>query len=111
MNSNALPFIQIGTVSKAQGLKGEVKVLFSEEFSLDAEALDLVYIRTKHGDLQPKRIENLRVEEKANQLSFFVQFDGIADRASAEQLRNRALFVEESQIEQILAEERGLPFA
>ncbi|MEO1021272.1 MAG: ribosome maturation factor RimM [Bacteroidota bacterium] len=105
MKSNALPFIQIGVISKAQGLKGEVKVLLSDEFPLDIEALDLVYIRNQRGDLQPQRIQHLRVEEKANQQSFFVQFDGIADRASAEQLRNKTLFIDESQIEQVLVEE------
>ena len=94
-DANTSPFVQIGHIVRSQGLKGELKVLFDSESPENIEQLSMVYLRNDRGDFYPCRIASLRVEGKGNKISFFVQFDHIADRTSAEALKNRALFVEQ----------------
>ncbi|MBO6522992.1 MAG: 16S rRNA processing protein RimM [Balneolaceae bacterium] len=94
-DANTSSFIQVGHIVRSQGLKGELKVIFETESPENVEQLSLVYLRNDRGDFYPCRIVNLRVEGKGNKISFFVQFDHIADRTSAEALRNRALFVDQ----------------
>ena len=93
--ANTPPFVQVGHIVRSQGLKGELKVLFETESPEIVGQLSMVYLRNERGDFYPCRIANLRVEGKGNKISFFVQFDHIADRTSAEALKNRALFVEQ----------------
>lgn len=92
--ANTTPFTQIGHIVRSQGLKGELKVLFETESTETIEKISVVYLRNDRGDFYPCRIASLRVEGKGNKISFFVQFDNIADRSSAEALKNRAVFVE-----------------
>jgi 16S rRNA processing protein RimM len=94
-DANTSPFVQVGHIVRSQGLKGELKVLFETESPEIVGQLSMVYLRNERGDFYPCRIANLRVEGKGNKISFFVQFDYIADRTSAEALKNRALFVEQ----------------
>lgn len=63
----------------------------------------MVYLRNDRGDFYPCRIANLRVEGKGNKISFFVQFENIADRSSAEPLKNKALFVEKHVAELLIS--------
>lgn len=93
-DANTSPFVQVGHIVRSQGLKGELKVLFETESPEIVEHLSMVYLQNERGDFYPCRIANLRVEGKGNKISFFVQFDHIADRTSAEALKNRALFVD-----------------
>lgn len=51
-------------------------------------------MRDSRSDLIPVRIQNLHVESKRNQRSFFVKFDMITDRVGAEEAQNRLLFIE-----------------
>lgn len=88
------PFTQIGIIIRSQGLKGECKVSFETGDTHLVEELQMVYLRNDRGDFYPCRISNIRVEGKGNKQSFFVQFDHIADRNSAESLKNRAVFIE-----------------
>ena len=94
-DANTSPFVQVGHIVRSQGLKGELKVLFDSESPETLEQLSMVYLRNERGDFYPCRIANLRVEGKGSKISFFVQFDHIADRTSAEALKNRALFVDQ----------------
>ncbi len=88
------PFSQIGIIVRSQGLKGEFKVSFETDNPQLVEELKMVYLRNDRGDFYPCRITNIRVEGKGNKQSFFVQFDHIADRNSAESLKNRVIFLE-----------------
>ncbi len=102
-DANTSPFVQIGHIVRSQGLKGELKVLFDSETPETIEQLLMVYLRNDRGDFYPCRIANLRVEGKGNKISFFVQFDHIADRTSAEALKNRALFVDQEVAERFFS--------
>lgn len=94
-DANTSPFVQIGQIVRSQGLKGELKVVLETASPETLEQLTMVYLRNDRGDFYPCRIADLRVEGKGNKISFFVQFDHIADRTSAEALRNRPLFVDQ----------------
>lgn len=102
-DANTPPFTQIGLLVRAQGLKGELSVLFENEELLALEELDIVYLRNERGDYFPARIQEIRVQEKGNKLSFFVQFEQFADRASAEGLKNRGIFLETEKAEEFLS--------
>ena len=92
--ANTSPFTQIGHIARSHGLHGELKVNFDTDNPEAVEGLDMVYLRNDRGDFFPCRISNLRVEGKGISISFFVQFDHIADRNTAELLNKRALFIE-----------------
>ncbi len=104
-DANTSPFVQIGQIVRSQGLKGELKVVLETSSPENLEQLTMVYLRNERGDFYPCRIANLRVEGKGNKISFFVQFDHIADRTSAEALRSRALFVDQEVAEQLFNDE------
>ncbi|MEX0720529.1 MAG: ribosome maturation factor RimM [Balneolaceae bacterium] len=93
-DANTPGFVQIGQIIRPQGMSGEVKAVFEAEAAGSVEELDLVYLRNERGDFYPARISKLRVEGKGKNISFFVQFEHIADRNSAEALKNRGLFLE-----------------
>lgn len=99
------PFTQIGEIARSHGLKGELKVLLETEDPEVAQALNLVYLRNERGDFYPCRIASLRTEGKGNRISFFVQFDHIADRNSAEALRGKPLFIEHNKAEAFFLED------
>ncbi len=92
--ANTSPFVQVGYIARPQGLKGELKVLFESESKEAIEQISVVYLRNDRGDFYPCRVSSIRVEGKGNKISFFVQFETIADRTSAEALKNRAVFVD-----------------
>lgn len=93
-DANIPGFIQVGHVLRSHGLDGELKVFFDVSDPQEIEDLKLVYLRNDRGDFYPARITDMRVEGKRNNISFFVQFDHIADRTGAEALKNRGIFLE-----------------
>ena len=99
------PFTQIGEIARSHGLKGELKVLLETDNPEVAQTLNLVYLRNERGDFYPCRITSLRTEGKGNRISFFVQFDHIADRNSAEALRGKPLFIEHDKAEAFFPED------
>ena len=99
------PFTQIGTIARSHGLKGELKVTLETESPEVAQSLNMVYLRNERGDFYPCRIASLRTEGKGNRISFFVQFDHIADRNSAEALKGRALFIDTNKADAFFPED------
>lgn len=93
-DANTPDFVQVGHIVRSHGLEGELNVFFDVSDPAEVDDLKLVYLRNERGDFYPARITNLRVEGKRNQLSFFVQFDHIADRTAAEALKNHGIFLE-----------------
>ncbi|MCR9133092.1 MAG: ribosome maturation factor RimM [bacterium] len=95
------PFTSIGFVAKSHGLKGELKIqteaIAPEEFT----KLDLVYLQNNRGDYYPCRISHVRSEGADGRFSFFVHFDHIADRSTAEALRGKSIYVEHNIAEQL----------
>jgi len=107
MNRDAITpgFAQVGYVEEAHGLDGFLRVFFDVDDPQKVEGLKLVYLRNERGDLIPARILDLRVEEKRNQISFFVQFDHIADRTAAEAMKGKSIFLEVEKAESFIKAE------
>lgn len=92
--ANIQPFTLIGRVDRSHGLHGEVKILFEFDDPEILKELKVVYLRNERGDYFPARIEEIRTEEKGNIVSFFVQFEHIADRTAAEEIKNSGVYLE-----------------
>jgi len=88
-------FVEIGRIGKPRGLEGVVRFVPNEHF-IDSlfDRHKLYYIKNNRSDLIPARIENVYVESKRKQQSFFVKLDMITSRSDAESAMNRALFIE-----------------
>ncbi|MCP9291232.1 ribosome maturation factor RimM [Gracilimonas sediminicola] len=98
-DANTPGFVQVGHVERSHGLEGEVKVFFDVDDPQKVEELKLVYLRNDRGDFYPARIMDFRVEGKRNKISFFVQFDHVADRTGAEALKSKGIFLEAEEAE------------
>ena len=88
-------FVEIGRIGKPRGLEGVVRFVPNEHF-IDSlfDRHKLYYIKNIRSDLIPARIEEVYVESKRKQQTFFVKLDMIASRSDAESAMNRALFIE-----------------
>jgi len=104
-DANTPGFVQVGHVERSHGLEGEVKVFFNVDDPQKVETLKLVYLRNERGDFYPARIIEMRVEGKRNKISFFVQFDHIADRTGAEALKGKSVFLETEDAEPFVSAE------
>ncbi|HCD52276.1 MAG TPA: 16S rRNA processing protein RimM [Balneolaceae bacterium] len=100
-DANTSPFTAIGHIVRSHGLHGELKVQINPEFINNFESVSLVYLQNDRGDFYPRRINEIRTEGKGNSISFFAHFDSVADRNSADLLKNRSLYVENRVAEQI----------
>ncbi len=95
VNNTHNRFVEIGRIGRPRGLDGVVRFMPNDIFLEGLfDETDLFYVRDSRSDLVPVRIQNLHIESKKNQQSFFVKFDMITDRASAEEAQNRLLFIE-----------------
>lgn len=103
VNSAQNRFVDIGRIGRPRGLDGVVRFM-PNKFFLDGlfDQTDLLYMRDSRSDLIPVRIQNLHIESKRNQRSFFVKFDMITDRAGAEEAQNRILFIESRYLNDLL---------
>jgi 16S rRNA processing protein RimM len=87
--------IEIGRIGRPRGLEGVVRFMPNQYFTDGLfDRVKIFYMKDNRSDLVPARIENIHVETKRNQQTFFVKFDMIASRDDAETAMNRALFME-----------------
>ena len=86
-------YLLIGYVNRSHGVNGEVLIISDVYAPTLFDEIDLVHLQNSRGDLVPARIESVRVQEKKNRLSFFVQFEHVADRNEADKLKNSAVYV------------------
>ncbi len=86
-------YLLIGHVNRSHGVHGEVLIISDVQVPELFDEIDIVHLQNSRGDLVPARIESVRVQEKQNELSFFVQFEHVADRNEAEQLKNYPVYV------------------
>jgi 16S rRNA processing protein RimM len=100
--ANIQPFTLIGRVDRTHGLNGEVKIIFEFDNLEILNELTVVYLRNERGDYFPARISDIRTEEKRKEISFFVQFEHIADRTAAEGLKNSGIYLETDKAELLI---------
>lgn len=96
-------FVDVGRIGRPRGLDGVVRFMPNDNFLKGLfDQTDLLYIRDSRSDLIPVRIQNVHIESKRNQTSFFVKFDMITDRVGAEEAQNRLLFIESRYLNELL---------
>lgn len=108
-DANTSPFTLIGRIDRSHGLFGEVKILLEFNDLSIFDELNLVYLQNERGDYFPVRIIKTRIEEKRNEISFFVQFEHIADRTAADRLKNSGVFLETDTANDLIFEEEFIP--
>ncbi len=108
--ANTKLFTSIGRVDRSHGLHGEFKILFDFDAPEILDELTVLYLRNERGDYFPVRISKTRVQEKGKTISFFVQFEHIADRTSAEELKGKAVFIETDKAKAILSSQEEHSF-
>ena len=91
-------FVQVGQVARSHGLTGELKILLENPIIERLPELELMYMQTFRGDFFPCRLTSFKVDGKGNKISFFVQFEHIADRHAAEALKGKPLFVDQKEV-------------
>ncbi|MGF1669358.1 MAG: ribosome maturation factor RimM [Balneolaceae bacterium] len=92
-------FVEIARFGRPHGLEGDLKIIPNDLFdvSLISDSTIIHYLNYRN-DLVPARVLKLRVEEKANQQSFFVNLDVINSHNEAVSLAGRALLVDKNEI-------------
>lgn len=106
-DAGTIPFTKIGHINRSHGLKGEVKVSLETDHPEIAQQLEVVYLQNDRGDYIPRRIASIRSEAKGHRISFFVQFEHIADRTAAEALKGKGIFIEQEKAEAFFEDEEA----
>lgn len=89
-----MELITLGSIIKAHGIKGEVKVFFNEEIFQSLKSFNHIFIQYKEGPL-PYFVENVK---KANDNSYLVLFEEITDRNKAELLIGKEILTDRKNI-------------
>ena len=99
-------FIEIGRFGKAHGLEGEARFLPNNQFKPALfDLVSIFYMKNQRSDMVPVRLMKARTLLKQKQVSFFVQFDVIANRSDAEKAKEKALYVSRSDLESVSNED------
>lgn len=85
----------IGKISKAHGIKGEIRIQLDFAFSFPETLPEVFYIDAGSLEPLPYFVEKI---ERSDEQSAIVKFEGISDRATAEKLRSRKIYVEDAVI-------------
>lgn len=83
-------YIQIGTLGKTHGLKGELKFKIEEEYIDDFNEIDVLFIQIK-GHYAPYFIESIRS-------SSIIKFEDTNTKETAKLLQNQSIFLKEENI-------------
>jgi 16S rRNA processing protein RimM len=101
-----MDLVKLGTIVKAQGIKGEVKAFMEEHILEIAKTLETLFIAVK-GDNVPYFLTDIR---KANDKAYFLLFDEVTDRTTAEKLTGREIFIERKNLKKNVTK-RGYTYA
>lgn len=83
-------YVQIGTLGKTHGLKGELKFKIEEEYIDDFNEVDVLFIQVK-GHYAPYFIASIRS-------SSIIKFEDTDTKETAKLLQNKAIFLKEESI-------------
>ncbi len=86
---NPEDFVEIGYISKAHGLTGELKIVFDVHDMEEYADLPVLYLGKEGENIQPYIVEYLSMQT-TNQ--FLVAFTSIKDRISAENLHGYTIY-------------------
>ncbi|MBN1206959.1 MAG: 16S rRNA processing protein RimM [Myxococcaceae bacterium] len=89
------PYLELGYVARAHGIRGEVAIRAFDPGSETLEAVERVRVRTRAGEERDLRIEDLRPTPKEDILAF----GGVETREAAEALVGATVFVYREDLE------------
>lgn len=84
-------YVQIGTIARAHGLKGEL--ILHSEWDEFPDKLDKVYLESKQKQLIPYRLLDITYRPKSGRNSFFLKLEHVETRSVAEKLAPMAVYV------------------
>ncbi|HZG00595.1 MAG TPA: ribosome maturation factor RimM [Chitinophagales bacterium] len=85
---------KLGTINKAQGIKGEVKAYIEDITMSNVKTLEALFIEFKTGPI-PYFLEDARKGEKN---TYYLLFEGIDDRNKAEALAGKDILIEKKNL-------------
>ncbi|GHG99015.1 ribosome maturation factor RimM [Comamonas sp. JC664] len=85
----ASPYLELGYVSRAHGLRGEVAIRALDPSSETLDSVERIFVRTRAGEEKVLRLEGLRPTPKED----IVVLEGVASRNDAEALVGAKVFV------------------
>jgi 16S rRNA processing protein RimM len=91
---------KLGTVVKAQGIKGELKVYIDDLTMGTVKTLEALFVETKTGPV-PFFVEGARRGEKN---TYYLLFEGIDDRNKAEELSGKDILIEKKNLKKVKSE-------
>ena len=100
-----MELIKLGTIIKAQGIKGEVKTFVDDITMSNVKTLEALFIEFKTGPV-PYFLEEARKGEKN---TYYFLFEGIDNRNKAEELAGKELLIEKKNLKK--AKSDGFQYA
>lgn len=97
------PFIEIGTIVKTRGLNGEL--ILDPKIDELPEEIDILYLTSKTKQLTPLRLESYTFRKNKNRNSFFLKFEHVTDRTTAEKLVGNSVFISSDKLPEHVSEE------
>lgn len=88
--------VNIGRLTAAVGLKGEIRVLTYAEDSVNLHEGAVLYME-KDGKIMQREIQALRMQKNRP----VIRLEGVADRNTAEALRNVEIYIPEDALEEL----------
>lgn len=85
-------YIQIGTLGKTHGLKGELKLKIDEEYIDDFNEVDVLFVKIK-GHYAPCFIESIRSGN-----STIIKFEDTNTKEAANELQHKPIFLKEEAV-------------
>ncbi len=89
------PFLELGYVARAHGIRGEIAIRSFDPGSETLDAVERVRVRTRAGEEKELRIESLRPTPKED----IIAFEGVETREAAEALVGATVFVYREDLE------------
>lgn len=95
--------LHIGTIRRAHGLRGQVKLALDHADSEVFEHIDHIWVSAKPGQAAPENLQKWQLSEVRSLESglYLVTLDGIADRTAAEAMQLREVYAERDKLPEL----------
>lgn len=88
---------KLGTINKAQGIKGEVKAYIEDETMKAVKSLEALFIEFKAGPV-PYFLNDAR---RGSKDTYYLLFEGVDDRNKAEALAGKDILIEKKNLKKV----------
>ncbi len=92
--------IELGYISRAQGLKGEVRAVLDVYDLREYLSVKLLHLAKKDAPLTPIEVQKLRIHQPTKG-EVVIKFKGVDDRNQAEELKGHTLYFPETELPEL----------